>query len=93
MQIIPQAIPEVLLLVPQVFGDQRGFFVETARQNLLQQAGIPELIQHNQSRSRQGVLRGLHYQLVQLNCSWTGPSLVQISGATAIACNLSVPFS
>ena len=65
MQIIPQSIPEVLLLVPQVFGDQRGFFVETARQNLLQQAGIPELIQHNQSRSRQGVLRGLHYQLVQ----------------------------
>jgi dTDP-4-dehydrorhamnose 3,5-epimerase len=65
MQIIPQSIPEVLLLVPQVFGDQRGFFVETARQNVLQQAGIPDLIQHNQSRSRQGVLRGLHYQLVQ----------------------------
>ena len=65
MQILPQAIPEVLLLVPQVFGDVRGFFVETARQNLLQEVGIPELVQHNQSRSRQGVLRGLHYQLVQ----------------------------
>ena len=42
MQILPQAIPEVL-----------------------QKAGIPELVQHNQARSRRGVLRGLHYQLVQ----------------------------
>ena len=65
MQILPQAIPEVLLLVPQVHGDARGFFVETARQSVLQEAGIPELVQHNQSRSRRGVLRGLHYQLVQ----------------------------
>ncbi len=65
MQIRPQSIPEVLLLVPKVFGDERGFFVETARQSLLDGAGIPPLRQHNQSRSRQGVLRGLHYQLVQ----------------------------
>ncbi|MCT0224451.1 dTDP-4-dehydrorhamnose 3,5-epimerase [Synechococcus sp. CS-1328] len=65
MQIIPQSIPDVLLLQPKVFGDARGFFVETARQNVLDQAGIPPLVQHNQSRSRQGVLRGLHYQLVQ----------------------------
>ena len=63
MQIIPQVIPEVLLLVPQVHGDVRGFFVETARQSVLQEAGIPELVQQNQSRSRRGVLRGLHYQL------------------------------
>lgn len=63
MQIIPQAIPEVLLLLPTVHGDRRGFFVETLRQSVLEQAGIPELVQHNQSRSRQGVLRGLHYQL------------------------------
>ncbi|MGB5239995.1 MAG: dTDP-4-dehydrorhamnose 3,5-epimerase [Prochlorococcaceae cyanobacterium] len=65
MQIVPQSIPEVLLFVPKVFGDERGFFVETARQNVLDEAGIPPLIQHNQSRSRCGVLRGLHYQLVQ----------------------------
>ena len=64
MKIIPQAIPEVLLLVPQVHGDARGFFVETARQSVLQEAGIPELVKHNQSRSRRGVLRGLHHQLV-----------------------------
>ncbi len=65
MQILPQSIPEVLLFVPKVFGDERGFFVETARQSDLDGAGIPPLLQHNQSRSRQGVLRGLHYQLVQ----------------------------
>lgn len=65
MRIIPQAIPEVLLLVPEVHADSRGFFVETARHDLLQAFGIPELVQHNHSRSRQGVLRGLHYQLQQ----------------------------
>ncbi|CAK6697809.1 dTDP-4-dehydrorhamnose 3,5-epimerase [Synechococcus sp. CBW1107] len=65
MQIIPQSIPEVLLFQPKVFGDERGFFVETARQTVLDAAGIPPLVQHNQSRSRCGVLRGLHYQLVQ----------------------------
>lgn len=65
MQIIPQAIPDVLLFVPKVFGDERGFFVETARQSLLDEAGIPPLVQHNHSRSRCGVLRGLHYQLAQ----------------------------
>ena len=65
MQVIPQSIPEVLLLQPKVFGDERGFFVETASQSVLSEAGIPPLLQHNQSRSRCGVLRGLHYQLVQ----------------------------
>ncbi|MGB7565929.1 MAG: dTDP-4-dehydrorhamnose 3,5-epimerase [Prochlorococcaceae cyanobacterium] len=65
MEIVPQSIPEVLLLKPQVFGDERGFFVETARQSALEEAGIPPLLQHNQSRSGRGVLRGLHYQLVQ----------------------------
>jgi dTDP-4-dehydrorhamnose 3,5-epimerase len=65
MQIVPQSIPDVLLLQPKVFGDARGFFVETARQSVLEEAGIPPLVQHNQSRSGQGVLRGLHYQLVQ----------------------------
>ncbi|MBC1260103.1 dTDP-4-dehydrorhamnose 3,5-epimerase [Synechococcus sp. BSF8S] len=65
MQIVPQSIPDVLLFVPKVFGDERGFFVETARQTVLNEAGIPPMVQHNQSRSGCGVLRGLHYQLVQ----------------------------
>tara|TARA_B100000965_G_scaffold405172_1_gene438174 strand:+ start:3863 stop:4456 length:594 start_codon:yes stop_codon:yes gene_type:complete len=64
MKISSQIIPEVLLIEPDVFSDERGFFLETARKNLLQKYGIPELIQHNHSRSEYGVLRGLHYQLV-----------------------------
>jgi dTDP-4-dehydrorhamnose 3,5-epimerase len=64
IQIIPQSIPDVLLLVPEVHADARGFFVETGRQSVFQEAGIPDLVQQNQSRSCQGVLRGLHYQLV-----------------------------
>ncbi|MBI96836.1 dTDP-4-dehydrorhamnose 3,5-epimerase [bacterium] len=64
MKIIKQKIPEVLLLEPKVFGDDRGFFVETARVSLHKDLGLPNLVQHNQSRSEKGVLRGLHYQLV-----------------------------
>lgn len=60
-----QILPQVLLLVPQGHGYALCFFVETARQSVLHEAGNPELVQHNQSRSRRGVLRGLHYQLVQ----------------------------
>ncbi len=62
MQVNPLAIPDVLLLTPEVHGDSRGFFVETARVAELRALGIPELVQQNQSRSQCGVLRGLHYQ-------------------------------
>ena len=64
MKITSQLIPEVLLIEPDVFSDERGFFLETARSNILKKHGIPDLIQHNHSRSGYGVLRGLHYQLV-----------------------------
>lgn len=64
MNIIQTALPGVLLLEPKVFGDERGFFLETCREAWLQEAGIPPLVQDNHSRSRRGVLRGLHYQLV-----------------------------
>jgi len=60
MIIEEQYLPEVLLLKPKVFSDERGFFVETARQSILEDAGIPPLKQQNQSRSEYGVLRGLH---------------------------------
>ena len=64
MNIIETAIPGVLILEPKVFGDVRGFFVETFRGQWL-----PDLktgfVQDNQSRSRKGTLRGLHYQLQQ----------------------------
>ena len=53
----------VLLVEPRVFTDDRGFFLETARANLLAEAGVgPELVQDNHSRSGRGTLRGLHFQ-------------------------------
>jgi dTDP-4-dehydrorhamnose 3,5-epimerase len=52
-----------VLLEPEVHGDARGFFVETARANLLAELGIAdEFVQDNQSRSARGVLRGMHFQ-------------------------------
>lgn len=67
MEVIPTAIPDVLLLVPKVYGDARGFFYESynARQ-FTQQTGLqPEFVQDNHSRSGKHVLRGLHYQIQQ----------------------------
>jgi len=66
MKIYPTAIPEVMLVEPQVFGDQRGFFMETFQQHTFAEAGITaEFVQDNHSGSRQGILRGLHYQIRQ----------------------------
>ena len=60
------AIPDVILITPKVFGDERGFFMETYQEKLFRQAGIQvSFVQDNHSRSKQGVLRGLHYQLQQ----------------------------
>ena len=60
------AIPDVILITPKVFGDERGFFMETYQEKLFRQAGIQvNFVQDNHSRSKQGVLRGLHYQLQQ----------------------------
>jgi dTDP-4-dehydrorhamnose 3,5-epimerase len=65
MRAIETALPGVILFEPRVFGDARGFFVETYRRTWLLEAGIDlPLVQHNQSRSARGVLRGLHYQHV-----------------------------
>lgn len=66
MKIIETHLPGVVVIEPKVFGDKRGFFLETFRQDVLQQAGINvTFVQDNHSRSSQGVLRGLHYQLKQ----------------------------
>ena len=66
MKIIKTHLPGVVVIEPKVFGDKRGFFLETFRQDVLQQAGIDvTFVQDNHSRSGQGVLRGLHYQLMQ----------------------------
>lgn len=65
MKVEATALPGVVIIEPQAFGDERGFFLETYRaQSYREQAGIEEgFVQDNHSRSRRGVLRGLHYQL------------------------------
>jgi len=56
-------IPDVILVKPKVFEDERGFFMETYQKDAFATAGIPgEFIQDNQSKSTSGVLRGLHFQ-------------------------------
>jgi dTDP-4-dehydrorhamnose 3,5-epimerase len=64
MRIHPTAISDVLLVEPDVHGDARGFFFESYNRRALAAAGIDaEFVQDNHSRSRRGVLRGLHYQV------------------------------
>jgi len=62
---IPQAIPEVILIEPEVHGDERGYFIETYRQDKLEEIiGYKvEFVQDNESKSSRGVLRGLHFQM------------------------------
>ena len=64
MQITPTALPDVKLIEPRVFGDDRGFFFESWNRRTFAAAGIDmDFVQDNHSRSRRGVLRGLHYQI------------------------------
>ena len=67
MKVLPGALPEVLVLEPRVFGDERGFFLESYNQRVFREAaGIDaNFVQDNHSRSARNVLRGLHYQLKQ----------------------------
>lgn len=64
MRFMPTALPEVILIEPDVFKDSRGYFLETWHAAKFRQGGIDALfVQDNQSRSHQGTLRGVHYQL------------------------------
>jgi len=64
MKVISTVIPDVLLIEPRVFGDERGFFYESWNQRAFADAGLDAVfVQDNHSRSQQGVLRGLHYQI------------------------------
>jgi len=65
VQFIPQLIPDVMVVEPVVHGDERGYFVETFRQDLFEQAVgyAVNFVQDNESKSSKGVLRGLHFQL------------------------------
>ena len=63
MRIIPSSIPDVRIVEPQVFGDRRGYFMETWTRRDFAAAGITaEFVQDNESSSHRGVLRGLHFQ-------------------------------
>ena len=63
LNVIPTSLPGVLIVEPRVFSDDRGFFLETYNAARFREAGLPEhFVQDNHSRSKQGVLRGLHYQ-------------------------------
>jgi len=65
LKFTPQSIPEVILIEPTMHGDDRGYFVETFRQDLFDKAVGYQVnfVQDNESKSTKGVLRGLHYQL------------------------------
>jgi dTDP-4-dehydrorhamnose 3,5-epimerase len=65
MKVTPLNIPNVLLIEPQVFGDDRGFFFESFNQNKFEEVISKKInfVQDNHSKSSKGVLRGLHYQL------------------------------
>lgn len=67
LTVIPTAIPEVMIIEPKVFGDDRGFFLESFNARAFEQAtGVKrDFVQDNHSRSARGVLRGLHYQIKQ----------------------------
>lgn len=75
MKIIDTAIADVKIIEPSVFGDQRGFFMETWNANTFADLGLDiTFVQDNHSRSQQGILRGLHYQIQQ-----TQGKLVRVS--------------
>lgn len=63
MKISPGPLAGILILEPRLFSDERGWFYESYQQNRYLDAGIPPLLQDNISLSKQGCLRGLHYQL------------------------------
>ena len=64
MKVIETALPDVLLFEPRVFEDERGHFFESYNKKTLKEMGIDyEFVQDNHSRSKKGVLRGLHYQI------------------------------
>ena len=64
MKVIPTAIPDVILIEPKMFGDDRGFFYESWNERTLKELDIvAKFVQDNHSKSAKNVLRGLHYQI------------------------------
>ncbi|WP_439101725.1 dTDP-4-dehydrorhamnose 3,5-epimerase [Congregibacter sp.] len=78
MQFEATPLPGVYLLTPKVFGDERGFFVESWNAEVFKEAGFDlHFVQDNHSRSAQGILRGLHYQTTH-----TQGKLVRVTAGT-----------
>ena len=67
MKVVPSNIPDVLIIEPRVFGDERGFFCESFNEKVwVEKTGLRMMfVQDNHSRSKRNVLRGLHYQIKQ----------------------------
>jgi dTDP-4-dehydrorhamnose 3,5-epimerase len=66
VRVTPTRLPDVLLIEPEVFGDERGFFFESWNEKAFAAIGIPaRFVQDNHSRSAKNVVRGLHYQIRQ----------------------------
>jgi dTDP-4-dehydrorhamnose 3,5-epimerase len=66
LKVISTSIPDILLIEPKVFADERGFFLESYQKRKFQEVGIDaEFVQDNHSKSCRGTLRGLHYQIQQ----------------------------
>jgi len=77
MKVEQTKLEGVLLVTPQVFGDERGFFMETYNRDKAIELGLPgEFVQDNHSKSSKGVLRGLHYQTPQ----WQGKLVRTVQG-------------
>jgi len=63
MHVISKSIPDVLEFVPKIYGDERGYFFESFRKDIVEEhVGKVDFVQDNQSKSGYGVLRGLHFQ-------------------------------
>lgn len=77
MKVEQTELDGVLLVTPKVFGDDRGFFMETYNRDVAIELGLPaEFVQDNHSKSTKGVLRGLHYQYPQ----WQGKLVRTVQG-------------
>ena len=79
MNVIKTAMEGLLVLEPRVFGDSRGYFLETWKKETYEQAGIVcDFVQDNESKSSYGVLRGLHWQAAP----YTQAKLVRVVSGT-----------
>ena len=96
MKVIETKLPGVLIIEPEVFGDRRGFFLETFHKERYAQCGIPgeglSLVQDNHSRSRKGVLRGLHFQIRHPQGKLVSVTSGQVFSVVADACPDSPTF-